>query len=199
MSLIYRIMYGVGFTPWDTGEVPGELAALIEGEDALPAGRALDIGCGTGTQSVYMARNGWNVTGVELLEQPLRRARDRAAAAGVAVEWVKADVARLVQAALEPGYTLLFDRGCYHGLGEQQRAAYALGVTQLAAPGATLLLMAFAANRVIAGPPGADREQITAGFGSGWTLDSTAPDSSPPPSGPLRSVPLTWYRLHPRA
>jgi cyclopropane fatty-acyl-phospholipid synthase-like methyltransferase len=196
MSLIYRIMYRVGFTPWDTGEVPGELAALIEGDAAIPAGRALDIGCGTGTQSVYMARNGWKVTGVELLDQPLRRARDRAAAAGVAVEWIKADVTRLAEAGLEPGYTLLFDRGCYHGLGEQQRAAYALGATELAAPGATLLLMAFASNRVLAGPQGADREQIAAGFESGWTLDSTAPDSSAPPAGPLRNVPLTWYWLH---
>jgi methylase of polypeptide subunit release factors len=55
MSLVYRIMYRVGFTPWDTGEVPAELRALIEGEDALDAGSALDIGCGTGTQSAYMA------------------------------------------------------------------------------------------------------------------------------------------------
>ena len=55
MSLLYRVMYRIGFTPWDTGQVPPELSALIEGAGALPAGRALDIGCGTGTQAMYLA------------------------------------------------------------------------------------------------------------------------------------------------
>ena len=58
MSLMYRLMYRVGFTPWDTDQVPKELSTLIEGAGALPHGRALDIGCGTGTQAVYMARSG---------------------------------------------------------------------------------------------------------------------------------------------
>jgi 2-polyprenyl-3-methyl-5-hydroxy-6-metoxy-1,4-benzoquinol methylase len=119
MSLVYRILYRIGFAPWDTGEVPVELTAVVE--DGLPAGRALDIGCGTGTQAVYMATHGWHVTGVELLDQPLRRARDRAAAAGVEVEFVKADATRLTQAGLHAGFTLLLDRGCFHGLNAQQR------------------------------------------------------------------------------
>jgi 2-polyprenyl-3-methyl-5-hydroxy-6-metoxy-1,4-benzoquinol methylase len=81
MSLVYRIMYRVGFTPWDTREVPPELRALVEGADALDPGSAIDIGCGTGTQSLYLAAHGWRVTGIDDLEQPLRRARARSAAA----------------------------------------------------------------------------------------------------------------------
>jgi SAM-dependent methyltransferase len=194
MSLVYRVLYRVGFTPWDTGEVPVELTAVVEG-GGLPPGRALDIGCGTGTQAVYMATHGWRVTGVELLEQPLHRARDRAAAAGVEVEFVKADATRLTEVGLEPGFTLLLDRGCFHGLNEQQRSAYAQGVTELAAPGASFLLMAFARNRVLAGPPGVDPEQIVSAFESGWEIGAAAPDTAPPPAGPLKNVPLSWYRL----
>jgi hypothetical protein len=49
MSLIYRALYRIGFTPWDTDAVGAELGSLIEGRDRLAPGRALDIGCGTGT------------------------------------------------------------------------------------------------------------------------------------------------------
>lgn len=195
MSLVYRVMYRVGFTPWDTGEVPAELTELIEGGDALPAGRALDIGCGTGTQAVYLARHGWDVTGLDDLEQPLARARDRSAAAGVAVDWVRADVTRLAAVGLSPGYGLILDRGCFHGLSDHGRAAYAAGVAALAPPGALLLMMCFARNRVPAGPAGADRDEIEAGFAPAWELAAEAPDSGPDPSGPLRRVPRSWYRL----
>jgi methylase of polypeptide subunit release factors len=71
MSLLYRLLYRIGFTPWDTGQVPKELSDLIEGPEALPTGRALDIGCGTGTQAVYMACSGWEVTAVDAVPRPL--------------------------------------------------------------------------------------------------------------------------------
>jgi SAM-dependent methyltransferase len=116
VSLIYQVMYRVGFTPWDNDEVPAELVALVEGADALPAGRALDIGCGTGTQAVHLARAGWSVTGIDVVEKPLGKARRRATAAGVAVDWIRADVTRLPELGLAPGFSLLHDRGCYHGM-----------------------------------------------------------------------------------
>ena len=64
------------------------------------------------------------------------RARDRAAASHVTVDWINADVTRLAQLGLAPGFTLVFDRGCYHGLNDRQRAAYAAAVTTLSTPGA---------------------------------------------------------------
>jgi cyclopropane fatty-acyl-phospholipid synthase-like methyltransferase len=195
MSLVYRAMYRVGFTPWDTGTIPPQLSALIEGDAVLEPARALDIGCGTGTQAVYLARHGWEVTGVELLGQPLKRARARAAAAGVAVEFVVADATRLSGVGLAPGFGFLLDRGCFHGLSEDGRAGYIEGVTALAAPGATLLLMAFARNRVLAAPPGADEAELVSRFSGGWELEHSERNSERPPGGPLKAVPLTWYRL----
>lgn len=194
MSLVYRIMYLVGFSPWDTGEVPAELTALAEGQGALPPGRALDVGCGTGTQSIYLAGQGWEVTGIDAVDRPLRRARARASASGVSVRWIRGDVTKLQEAGLEPGISLFFDRGCFHGLNERQRAAYASGVTELAAPGATLLLMSFAPNNVLVAPTGADEPEIVRTFG-GWELVSSSGDSGPDPDGPLRNVPRRWYRL----
>lgn len=194
MSLAYRVMYRVGFTPWDTEEVPGELSALVEGEEALPPGRALDVGCGTGTQATYLAGRGWRVSAIDAVERPLRRARARATAAGVGVEWIRADVTRLGEAGLEPGFSLIHDRGCFHGLNEAQRTAYAAAVSALAAPGATLLMMAFARNHVPVGPSGVDGEEIAACFAR-WELDSVMDDSAPAPSGPMGEVARHWYLL----
>ncbi len=194
MSLVYRLLYGVGFTPWDTGKVPGELVELIEGDDALPHGRALDIGCGTGTQSAYLAGKGWQVTGIDAVEKPLRKARARATANGVSVEWLRGDVTQLSKLGLTPGYTLFFDRGCLHGLNPTEQAAYAAGVSELAAPGATLLIMAFVRNNVLVGPAGVDESEIVKAFPN-WKLSSAETDSGPAPPGPLGKIARRWYRL----
>ena len=198
MSLIYQVMYRVGFTPWDTGEVPSELTELVEGGDALAPGRALDLGCGTGTQTVYMTGRGWRVTGIDDVEAPLRRARARSKAAGSRVDWLKGDVTRLGKLGLQSGYTLVLDRGCYHGISDSGRDGYVRGVTDLTAREGMLLLMCFAPNRVLAGPRGATRDEIASRFSPGWELVGDQPDSGDPPAGPLRDVPRTWYRLRRR-
>lgn len=194
MSLIYRLMYRIGFTPWDTGLVPTELSALIEGAGALPPGRALDIGCGTGTQAVYMAQKGWQVTAIDAVPRPLSQARDRARAAGVSVDWILGDVARIERLGLEPGFTLVFDRGCFHGLDDSQRAAYAAAADGLAAPGATLLMLAFAPSRIPTSPPEVEQSELVGRF-AGWHLVSAQPETDGDAAGPLRNVPRSWYRL----
>jgi SAM-dependent methyltransferase len=194
VSLIYRMLYRIGFTPWDTGVVPQELSTLVEGADALPAGRALDIGCGTGTQSVYLAQNGWRVTAIDAVDRPLARARARADASRVEVDWIRADVTELGSLGIEPGLSLAFDRGCFHGLNDRERAAYAAEVTALAAPGATLLMMAFAPSRVPGAPSGVEDGELAGRFGA-WTLSATQADSEGEPAGPMRNVPRHWYRL----
>ena len=81
VGLLYEIAYRVGFKPWDTGVPPTELVALVEGQDGLRPGRAVDLGCGTGTNVVYLSRHGWEVTGVDMVGHALTVARRRAAAA----------------------------------------------------------------------------------------------------------------------
>ena len=188
-------MYRVGFTPWDNDSVPRELGNLVEGPEALLAGRALDLGCGTGSQAVYLASHGWTVTAIDDVEKALRRARARGGAAGLEVDWIKADVGRLPELGLPPGYGLIFDRGCYHGLPQGARASYAHGVVELGGPEATLLLMSFDPNRKPFGPAGASQDELEERFGDAWKLVEATPATERPPKGPMADVPLTWYRF----
>jgi SAM-dependent methyltransferase len=173
VSVAYRLMYRLGFTPWDAG-VPPELADIITGPSALPAARALDLGSGKGGKAIYMAQHGWQVAAVENVPVAMRAARRRADTAGVRIDFRQADVTRLAELGLEPGYSLFFDFGCYHGLNPAQRAAYGRGVESLAAPGATLLLMGF--TRPL--PPvlrGVTEAGLQTDLGEAWKPVSTRP------------------------
>jgi SAM-dependent methyltransferase len=167
VGIAYRLMYRLGFTPWDRME-PQELVDLITGPKALPPGRALDLGSGYGTKAIYMATHGWNVTAVEYVPRALEEARRRASKAGAKLDFRRGDVTRLSDLKLEPGYNLVFDFGCFHGLRSGQRDAYVQGVNALAAPGATLLLMAF--TKPV--PPitaGVSEPELLERFGPSWS------------------------------
>jgi len=196
VSVRYRLMYRLGLTPWDDGHVARELVALAEGSGALPPGRALDLGCGTGTHAVYLAQRGWRVVAIDSAPRALETACQRAGSAGVSPRLLKADVADLPALGLEPGFTLIHDRGCFHDLDDGTRDAYARGVTALSERGATLLMMAFLPRRGV-GPRGVSQHEIRARFGD-WTLRGSWRDSGPPPPGPMRNVPRVWYRLERR-
>ena len=191
MAFIYELLYRIGFVPWDSDSVPDELQTLVEGRAALSPGRALDLGCGTGTNAVYLATRGWQVTAIDNVERALRRARDRAAARGVAVNWLNGDVSRLADVSLAPGFALVLDRGCYHGLGGRQRDAYAAAVTDLARPGATFLMWAMAPNRRPFEPAGADAAEIEARF-RGWEPSHSNENAAPASVG---APAPGWHRL----
>src|SRR6476660_4677670 len=73
----YRWMYRTGRTPWDTGVTPPEVVDLIEGPSAVAPGRAIDLGCGTGTNVRYLAEHGWDATGVDAVPAAIGRAMAR--------------------------------------------------------------------------------------------------------------------------
>lgn len=172
-QMVYRFMYRLGLSMvWERAAPPAELVALVEGPGALPAGRALDLGCGIGTDTIYLATHGWDVTGVDLTPAALAVARRNAAAAGVAPRLINGDVTRLADLDVGDGYTLLVDFGCFHTLPDDRRAAYVTGVSRAAAPGATLLLLGF--RRVPKAIPvhaGVTVDEVRQRFaGAGWEL-----------------------------
>jgi SAM-dependent methyltransferase len=166
-NFFFRLAYRRGFTPWDSGVPPPELVEVVEGVRKLPAGRALDLGCGTGTTSVYTASNGWDVTGVDFVPRAIRRARARAEAAAVSVAFLVGDVTQLHRLPIRPGFHLLFDQGCFHSLPESAQPAYAREITSTARSGATYLLYAFgpqADRRRAFFPKGVSPDQVRGQF-----------------------------------
>lgn len=171
----FRFFYRVGFTPWEGHPIGQGLRDLVEGTadtPALPTGQALDVGCGTGDCAIYLAQHGWKVTGVDYVAKPLEKARAKARAADVAVDFARADVTKLSQSGIGTGFQLIVDNGCIHNMSGGDRAAYVREVSAVAAPDARLFVVAFPPGGRF-GVPGIDQDEIERRFVPGWTLLST--------------------------
>lgn len=154
--LFFTLMYWRGRPPWDTGVVPPEVVAAIEGLDALPPGRSLDLGCGTGTNSLYLARHGWQATGIDFAAPAIAQANaklKRADKLAGSAQFLRGDVTQLGALGVVGPFTLVLDLGCFHGVAPERRAAYADGVTRVTAPGALFLLYAFGPRQLPGGRP----------------------------------------------
>jgi cyclopropane fatty-acyl-phospholipid synthase-like methyltransferase len=155
--------------PWDQALPPPEIIAFAEG--AAP-GRALDLGCGTGRASIYLAQRGWACDGVDFIPAAVDLARERATAAGVgdSTRFSVASVAHLDE--FEPFYDLAIDVGCMHNLRGDDLVSYAAGVARLVRPGGHYLLFAHLANENESAPNWRLTEpEIRALFASAFALE----------------------------
>jgi SAM-dependent methyltransferase len=89
--LSYRLLYRLGFTPWDGAPGPTLLDRVLDSQSAGAGRRALDVGCGKGRDAIHLTKKGWEVTAVDLEERAIRKARERAAEAGATVRWIVGD------------------------------------------------------------------------------------------------------------
>jgi cyclopropane fatty-acyl-phospholipid synthase-like methyltransferase len=132
--------------PWDTGISPPELMDFIQSH---APGRALDLGCGSGTNVLTLIQHGWQATGVDFVPAAIARASRRIRAAGVTADLRVGDVTDLRD--LKAPFDLILDIGCFHSLDRAGRDAYRRNVQRLLSPGGSVLMYAFL-NR--AGDPG---------------------------------------------
>lgn len=113
--------YREGDSPWDTGITPPEVVSLVE-SGAVERGWALDLGCGSGVTSRYLAAHGFRVVGLDLSHFALSRGKRAAEAADLASYFVRASVADL--SFLRMSATVAVDVGCFHSLPPEARTAY---------------------------------------------------------------------------
>ena len=188
--MLQRLFYSLWYCfrpPWDTGITPPEVVEAIEGPNALTPGRALDLGCGTGANSLYFARHGWQVVGVDLAVTAIRRARRRAREAGLSVDFHAADVTRLD--FLQPAYDLALDIGCFHALDATGWDRYRDELRRLLRPGARYMLYAFGPRRGRLIAMGITREEVRRLFEPGFRLLRI--EGGADPTGPSSA----WYWL----
>ena len=125
----YRLAYRSGRPAWDSADPRPELAELAS---SRPPGRALDLGCGTGTDALYLAGRGWETTGIDFAPEAITAARKKADDAGVKAVFVVGDASRLREAGVRGPFDLLLDIGCYHTIPAGRRDAYVAGAAEAA-------------------------------------------------------------------
>jgi SAM-dependent methyltransferase len=198
----YRLAYAIGFHPWeDLADHPPyadtlmELVAQEERDGIGPHGKALDIGTGSGVWGVRLAKRGWEVTGVDVVEKALRRAGQRADEEGVDLRLVHGDVTALRDSGVGSDYRLLLDTGTFHGLDDEGRTAMGRELSTIAAPGATLILDCFAPRRRGPLPRGASCADVERAFPDWEITDVDVADSEPDPVSRLFKFDERFYRL----
>jgi SAM-dependent methyltransferase len=109
--------------PWDTGIPEPLLVEMIESR-AIRPGRALDVGCGTGTNAIFLAQHGFDVLGIDISEVAVEKARAKAQGR---CRFAAADF--LAAPPADGPFQFVFDRGCFHVFdGEGERARFAQNV-----------------------------------------------------------------------
>ena len=198
----YQLAYAIGFHPCEDAATDppfvARVAQMFDREEEgrqRPYGRALDLGTGSGIWGVELAKRGWEVTGVDLVEKALRRARDRARSAGVDMKLVQGDVTTLRRAGIGEDFRFILDTGTFHGLQAEQQVAMGREVTAVSALDATMLLLVWP-KRIRPLIRGADRSEVEAAFPA-WEITDVGPSYFSLPK--LLEVVLRpneeWYRL----
>ena len=173
---------------WDAGRPSSELRRVVE-EGVIRPGSAVDLGCGSGTDAIYLASKGFNVTGIDIAPTALSQARDKAERAGVRVRWLLANVLSLPELG---SFDFIFDRGCYHDVRFDNAAGYVETVRTLSRPERTrFLLLAGNPNEapVQYAPPQVAEEDLRSDFSSlfefEWLRETRFETSNPAARGPL--------------
>jgi SAM-dependent methyltransferase len=193
----YARMYRFGITPWEryATVAAASIAAQLDREEAersRPLGRALDLGCGRGQYTPELARRGWDAVGIDYvpaaIEAATARSRDVAG-----LSYAVGDVTRLAPAQLGM-FGFFLDIGCFQGLDAGQRLAQGQGVSALASPGATLLMLSFGPSRWRRLVGGASQADVEAAF-PGWEMLAAEQADTAGLGWPMNKTAPRWYRL----
>ena len=147
-------------TPGDSRISSRELARVLA-EQKIGPSRVAELGCGTGTNALFLAQLGFDVTAVDVSPVALEQAGVRAEDAGLSIDFVEADLCDFTQ-EMEP-FDFLFDRGCYHCARKIDLAGFLETLRRLTRPGTRYLVLTGNANEQAEhGPPALHEHEIRA-------------------------------------
>jgi len=159
-----------GQAPWDIGK-PHK--AFIDVADRI-TGSVLDAGCGTGDTALFLASRGNQVTGFDFLEEPIRRAKLKAAERGLNVTFLVKDAMTLKD--WTERFDNVIDSGLFHVFSDEDRKRYAEGLATVLKPGGRLYLMCFSDEEPgTQGPRRVSKKELHAAFAQGWDIESIEP------------------------
>jgi len=144
MYLIRRFFFNLLYyrkPPWDTGISPPELMEFIR---LNSPGRALDLGCGTGTNVITLAENNWEVIGIDFAIRAINEARRKSKGKGLKAEFHIGDVTKL--SFIQGKFDLILDIGCFHSLMKEEKVRYTENLSNFLADGGYFLIYGWIKN-----------------------------------------------------
>ena len=119
----YKERYQAGDTPWDVGRPDFNLIQVVTTRPVQPC-KALDIGCGTGDNSIWLAQKNFEVIGIDTSEIAIKKAIEKATNAKVKCTFKLVDF--FTSPVAEAPFGFVFDRGCFHSLSfDEERKRFA--------------------------------------------------------------------------
>jgi SAM-dependent methyltransferase len=151
--------------PWDIGKPQPPFVAVAD-QVVSPV---LDAGCGTGGTSLFFAARGEQVTGIDFVEEAIRRARAKAQEQGLAVEFLIKDAMTLRD--WDRRFASVIDSGLFHIYAGEERQRYVQGLAHVLSPGGRLFLYSFNDDPSWPGG-GVSRQQLYDAFSDRWEIKS---------------------------
>ncbi|HEY7326232.1 MAG TPA: class I SAM-dependent methyltransferase [Gemmataceae bacterium] len=159
-----------GQAPWDIGKPQ---RCFIDVADQI-TGRILDAGCGTGDTALFLASRGHQVMGIDFLEVPIERAKQKAAERGVALTFLVKDALTLKD--WTERFDNVIDSGLFHVFSDEDRRRYVKGLATVLKPGGRVFLMCFSDEEPgTQGPRRVSKKELEDAFVQGWDIESIEP------------------------
>jgi len=187
-----KTRYEEGRVPWDDDMPPPE---VMEMAAQLPPGRAVDLGCGYGRSSIYLARRDWTVDGVDFIPLAVAGALARAEQASVG-DRVNFHLGKVTHLPFLTGpYDLALDVGCMHALDDAGLRQYRNEVYRLLRPGGLYLLFSHLRTEGVEVPGrGVYEETVHSLFGDNFTLDKVVRGTTQVEGRPSFASAWFWFR-----
>jgi cyclopropane fatty-acyl-phospholipid synthase-like methyltransferase len=159
-----------GQAPWDIGKPQ---KAFIDVADQV-SGSILDAGCGTGDTALFLAGRGNNVTGIDFLEEPIKRAKRKAVERGVSATFLVKDALTLEDWSAR--FDNVIDSGLFHVFSDDHREKYVAGLATVLKSGGRLFLVCFSDEEPgTQGPRRVSKKELHDAFTQGWDIESIRP------------------------
>jgi len=111
----FNNFYETEYTPWELNRPDSNLVSFIKSIPILPC-RVLEIGCGTGSNAIWLSQSGFDVSAADFSSLAIERARKKALAAGADIRFYEKDFL----SDRIGDFDFLFDRGCFHSFDSRE-------------------------------------------------------------------------------
>ncbi len=126
--------------PWDIGRPQPAFVELVQNGELSP-GRVLDVGCGTGENAIFLAQNGFLVTGIDFVQNAIRAAKAKAAERKVKVDFRVGNALSIESG--EDKFDNVVDSGLFHTFSDEERLVFAQETARVLRKGGSYFMMCF--------------------------------------------------------